>query len=218
MKRVEIYSLYERIWHWLQAAAILLLSITGMEIHAPERIHLFGFKTSCWLHDTFALLTIANGFLALFTHLATGAIRQYLPTPRDVFTQGALQARYYLVGIFRNEPHPFARGPEKKLNVLQQLTYLAILNVLLPLQVVSGALLWQAARIPTVIENLGGLSTIATIHVAAAWSFIAFIVMHVYLTTTGHTPLSHLRSMITGYDLIDSTPADATTPIRQKEK
>jgi thiosulfate reductase cytochrome b subunit len=200
MKRVVLYSLYERIWHWLQAGAIILLTVTGMEIHAPDRIGLLGFVGATRVHEAAALFTIANGFLALFTHLATGAIQQYLPTPRDMFSQALLQARYYLVGIFRGDPHPFARGPDNKLNVLQQLTYLMILNLLLPTQILTGALLWEAARFPRLIERLGGLHAIATVHVAAAWLFIAFIVMHVYLTTTGSSPLAHLRAMITGYE------------------
>jgi thiosulfate reductase cytochrome b subunit len=133
-------------------------------------------------------------------HLVTGKIQQYLPSPRDVFTQGILQARYYLVGIFRGDPHPFARGPGNKLNVLQQVTYLMILNLLLPTQVITGALLWEAKHFSTFIDTIGGLATLSVIHVAAAWLFIAFIVMHVYLTTTGDTPLSHLRAMLTGYE------------------
>lgn len=206
MRGIEIYTLYERLWHWFQAAAILLLTVTGMEIHAPDGLRLFGFTTAVRVHEALALFTIANGFLALFFHLATGAIRQYLPAPRDAFTQGVLQARYYLVGIFRGEAHPFARRPDKKLNVLQQVTYLAILNLLLPTQVITGALLWEAGRFPAFIERLGGLQSIATVHVAAAWLFVAFIVMHVYLTTTGPTPLAHIQSMITGRE----TEADAS--------
>ena len=81
MRRVEIYSLYERLWHWLQAGAILLLTVTGMEIHAPDRLELVGFVAATRIHEAAALFTIANWFLALFTHLATGGIRQYLPTP-----------------------------------------------------------------------------------------------------------------------------------------
>lgn len=208
MKRIELYSLYERIWHWLQAAAILLLTVTGMEIHAPDRLGLFGFSWASRLHEVAALLTIANGFLALFTHLATGAIRQYLPAPRDMFTQGAQQARYYLVGIFRGEPHPFARRPDKKLNVLQQLTYLMILNLLLPVQVGTGALLWEAARFPHLVQRLGGLSMLATVHVAAAWLFIAFVIMHVYLTTTGSSPLAHMRAMVLGYEHENEPPLE----------
>jgi thiosulfate reductase cytochrome b subunit len=198
MKRVVLYSLYERIWHWLQAVAIIVLSLTGVEIHAPDRLHVMGFAAASRVHEVAALFTIANGFLALFTHLATGAIREYIPAPQDVFTQGFLQARYYLRGIFRGEPHPFARRPGKKLNVLQQITYLMILNLLLPTQIVIGVLLWEAARLPMLVDSLGGLTVIASVHVAAAWLFIAFIVMHVYLTTTGSTPLAHIRSMITG--------------------
>lgn len=220
MKRVVLYSLYERIWHWLQAAAIIVLSLTGMEIHAPDRLHVMGFAAASHVHEAAALFTIANGFLALFTHLATGAIREYIPAPQDVFTQGFLQARYYLSGIFRGEPHPFARRPGRKLNVLQQLTYLMILNLLLPIQIVTGVLLWEAARLPKLVERLGGLTAIAGVHVGAAWLFIAFIVMHVYLTTTGATPLAHIRSMITGCDEdcehADSHGAEGDSPAPQR--
>jgi thiosulfate reductase cytochrome b subunit len=211
MRRVELYSLYERIWHWLQAGAILLLTITGMEIHAPDTLRLFGFMAASQLHEATALFTIANGFLALFTHLSSGAIREYLPTPRDFFTQAARQTRYYLVGIFRGDPHPFERRPGSKLNVLQQVTYLMILNLLLPAQIISGALLWEGARFPRIVQRLGGLPALATVHVAAAWVFIAFIVMHVYLTTTGPSPLAYIRAMLTGYE-----PGDVHQPTGPK--
>jgi thiosulfate reductase cytochrome b subunit len=209
MKRVELYTLYERVWHWLQAGTIIALALTGFEIHAPERVSVFGFAWATRIHEVLALLTIANGFLSLFYHVATGAIRNFIPAPRDAWTQGLQQTRYYLFGIFRGEPHPFARGPEKKLNVLQQVTYLVILNVLLPVQVVTGVLLWQTPSLREWVTALGGLGLIASVHVAAAWLFVAFTIMHVYLTTTGHTPLAHLRSMITGYE---SAPHEEEAP------
>jgi thiosulfate reductase cytochrome b subunit len=220
MKLVLLYGLYERIWHWLQAAAIILLSVSGFEIHAPDRIHLFGFVTALRVHEGAALFTIVNGFLSLFVHLATGAIRQYVPRPRDLLTQGFLLLRYYLRGIFRHEPHPFARRPDQKLNVLQQVTYLAILNVLLPTQIVTGLLLWQAGRLEALVAGFGGLGLIAMIHVGAAWLFVAFVVMHDYLATTGESPLEHVKSMITGYAALDerersqlpSTPACESRP------
>ncbi|MGC4064420.1 MAG: cytochrome b/b6 domain-containing protein [Polyangiaceae bacterium] len=193
MRLVLLYSLYERIWHWLQAAAIIVLSVTGFAIHAPDRIAIFDFVTTLRIHEITALFTIANGFLSLFAHLVTGAIRQYVPRPRDLLTQGVVLLRYYLGGIFRHEPHPFARRPDQKLNVLQQVTYLAILNVLLPIQVITGVLLWDAGRLENTIARLGGLRPIAVIHVGAAWLFIAFVIMHVDLTTTGGSPLAHLN-------------------------
>jgi thiosulfate reductase cytochrome b subunit len=29
---------------------------------------------------------------------------------------------------------------------------------------------------------------------------LVFLIAHVYLTTTGHTPLAHIKAMITGYE------------------
>jgi thiosulfate reductase cytochrome b subunit len=198
--RVELYSVYERIWHWLQALSIVALSVTGFEIHAPQALHLFGFAAASGLHEALALFTIANGFLSLFYHLTTGAIRQFVPEPKDILSMGVVQLRYYTYGIFHGERHPFVRQPGNKLNLLQQVTYLAILNVLLPLQLMTGILMWRAGSWPRLTETLGGLRMIATVHVAAAWLFVAFVIMHVYLTTTGHTPLAHIRAMIVGHE------------------
>ena len=199
-KRVELYSLYERIWHWLQALSIIALSVTGFEIHAPQTLRLFGFSAASRLHEALALFTIANGFLSLFYHVTTGAIRQFMPEPKDMLSMGAVQLRYYVYGIFHGEQHPFVRQQGNKLNLLQQVTYLAILNVLLPLQLITGVLMWRAGNWPRLMDALGGLRSIATLHVGVAWLFVAFVIMHVYLTTTGHTPLAHIKAMIVGHE------------------
>jgi thiosulfate reductase cytochrome b subunit len=200
MKRVEIYTAFERVWHWLQALTILLLLLTGLEIHAPGSVRLLGFGRATWVHEALALFTIANAFLALFYHLATGAIRQFFPQPRDFFSLAIAQVAYYTRGIFHGEPHPFAHGPGNKLNVLQQVTYLGVLNLVLPLQVATGILMWKAQEWATLVGRLGGLHAVATVHVLCAWLFAAFVVMHVYLTTTGRTPLAHLRAMVLGWE------------------
>jgi thiosulfate reductase cytochrome b subunit len=116
------------------------------------------------------------------------------------FGQAIQQARYYLSGIFRGEPHPFEKSPKRKLNPLQQATYLIILNLLLPLQVVTGILIWGMQRWPATSAWLGGLPTVAAVHAFGAWLFAAFLLMHVYLTTTGQTPLSNLRAMALGWE------------------
>jgi len=36
-----------------------------------------------------------------------------------------------------------------------------------------------------------------------AWLFASFIVLHVYLTTTGATPLEAFRGMVTGYEEVE---------------
>jgi thiosulfate reductase cytochrome b subunit len=202
-RRLELYTLFERVWHWLQALTIVLLLVTGIEVHAPSGFHLFGFQRAVSLHEALALFTIANAFLSLFYHLATGAIRQFVPRPTDFFSLAIAQTTYYLRGIFRGAPHPFERHPARKLNVLQQITYLAVLNVVLPLQVATGALMWRS----DLFGGLGSHGAIATVHVACAWIFAAFIVMHVYLATTGPTPLSLIKAMVVGWE--DTTGGEA---------
>lgn len=209
MKRVYLYSAFERIWHWLQALTILLLLITGVEIHAPAKVHLFGFAHATFLHEALALFTIANAFLALFYHLATGAIRQFLPPSRDFFSLAIAQMAYYTKGIFTGAPHPFEHDSQHKLNVLQQVTYLAVLNIALPVQVATGVLMWKANAWAGLVDRLGGLHAVATVHVLCAWTFAAFLVMHLYLTTTGRTPFAHIRAMVVGWeDVPDDRDSD----------
>jgi thiosulfate reductase cytochrome b subunit len=50
------------------------------------------------------------------------------------------------------------------------------------------------------------LPFLAPFHTLVAWTFGSFIIMHVYLTTTGHTPLAGIKSMIMGWDEVEVHP------------
>ena len=203
LRELYMYTVYERLWHWLQTIAILLLIVTGLIIHKPDKFGAFSFAYMVQIHNILAAILVINAFLSLFYHLASGEIKQYLPRPRGFFDQAIQQTMYYLRGIFRNEPHPFEKVPERKLNPLQQLTYFGILNVLLPLQILTGILMWGAQRWPEIAAQLGGLLFLAPFHTLIAWLFATFIVMHVYLTTTGHTPMAGIKSMMLGWDEVE---------------
>ena len=136
-------------------------------------------------------------------HLTTGMIKQYIPRPRGFFDDAIEQAKFYLQGIFKGKVHPFEKTPEKKMNPLQQVTYFGILNVLLPLQGLTGILMWGAQRWPNTANMLGGLPFLAPAHTLIAWTFAAFIVGHVYLTTTGAEPLEGIKGMITGWEDVE---------------
>jgi len=117
-------------------------------------------------------------------------------------------------GIFKNEPHPFEKTRQRKMNPLQQVTYVMVLNVLLPLQILTGALMWGAQRWPQAAEVFGGLPGLGPFHTLVAWTFAAFIILHVYLTTTGPTPLAGMEAMIMGYEDVEvhePQPATVTT-------
>ncbi|MBU4224961.1 MAG: cytochrome b/b6 domain-containing protein [Chloroflexi bacterium] len=131
-------------------------------------------------------------------------IRQYLPRPYGFFDQAIVQAKFYLNGIFKGESHPFEKTPQKKLNPLQQLTYFMILNVLLPIQWLSGILMWGAQKWPAVSKMVGGLTILAPIHTISAWMFAAFLALHLYLlTTAGRTATTSLQAMVTGWEDVE---------------
>ncbi len=208
--QIYMYSFYERLWHWLQTASILLLLATGLIIHKPDLFGIFSFRGVVIVHNVLAGILIVNAGLSLFYHLASGEIKQYLPRTRGFFDRSIAQALFYLKGIFRDEEHPFEKAPEKKLNPLQKITYLGLLNVLLPLQIITGALMWGAQRWPSFVRRIGGLSFLAPFHTLVAWLLASFVLLHVYLTTTGHTPLSNIRAMIMGWDEVEvhASPSD----------
>ena len=89
------------------------------------------------------------------------------------------------------------------MNPIQKMTYFGILNVLLPLQIITGALMWSVQRFPNFTNALGGLSLLAPFHSLVAWTFGTFIIVHVYMTTTGATPLEAMRAMVTGYEEVE---------------
>ena len=202
-EKVYMYSVYERFWHWMQTAAIVLLLFTGMIIHNPDSYAFFSFSGVVITHNVLATILAVNAALSLFYHLVSGEIKQYIPRPRGFFDQTFTQAKYYLQGIFKGAEHPFEKTAKKKLNPLQQITYFGILNVLLPLQGITGIMIWGAQRWTPLANSLGGLPFLAPFHTLIAWLFGSFIVMHVYLTTTGHTPLAGITSMINGWDDVE---------------
>lgn len=208
IRRIPLYTFHERAWHWVQAVTILALLVTGAEIHAPESVAIFGFRTAVLVHNAFAVLLLLNAAMGLFYFVTSGMIRQFGPKPRDFVTMSLAQVRFYAHGIFRGEPHPMQHDAEHKLNPLQQVTYLVILNVLLPLQVITGVLIWSASRWPELVASIGGLGWLVPIHALCAWMFLAFTIMHLYLTTTGETPTANLEAMVHG-DL--KTRHDTTT-------
>ena len=212
LREVYMYTIYERQWHWLQTVVIFGLIFTGLVIHKPNMFGLFSFRYIVLVHNALALLMVVNAALAAFYHLASGEIRQFLPEPRGFFGQMFAQAKYYLWGIFRNQPHPFEKSPQHKMNPIQQVTYFGLLNVLLPLQVITGALMWGAQQFPQYTERFGGLPFLAPFHSLIAWSLATFIVLHVYMTTTGHTPLANIQAMIMGWDEVEAHNTDTQSP------
>ncbi|MFO7560152.1 MAG: cytochrome b/b6 domain-containing protein [Desulfobacterales bacterium] len=200
MKKTYLYSVYERIWHWVQAFGVLLLLVTGFIISFSGHLTVIDFHTAVSIHNIIGLVLVLNAFLAFFYNLAGGLLKRYMPGLDDFFPLGFTHAGYYLYGIFRGESHPFDKTPEKRLLPLQKIVYFSILNGLLPLMIITGILKYSLKFSPVYAELFGGLSILGPFHRFGAWLFLSFVIVHVYMTTTGHTPFSSMIAMITGYE------------------
>ena len=162
--KLQLYTRFERFWHWSQAFLIIFLLITGFEVHGSCKI--FGYAAACRWHNLAGITLLILSAFAIFWHLTTGQWRHYKPSFEN------------LRGIIGH--------------------YL----VLLPLQLVSGLLYYYyndwinwgwAAR----------LDGVAFLHTAMAFAMLLFLVVHVYLTTTGGTLLTYTKSMFTGWEEVD---------------
>ncbi|MGB5433239.1 MAG: cytochrome b/b6 domain-containing protein, partial [Acidimicrobiia bacterium] len=198
---VYIYTKYERFWHWMQATVIGVLIVTGIVIHWPTNATAFGWMIVA--HNVAAAILVINALVALVDSLATGSVKRFIPHPQGFFSQAIDQTVYYAKGIFLGEPHPHEKRVGARLNPLQQATYLVILNILLPGQVITGILIWGAQRWPSFTSRLGGLGFLLPIHNLIAWLFAAFLILHIYLTTTGATPLASIKGMVTGWEEVE---------------
>lgn len=211
-ERVYMYESYRRFWHWLQTISIVILLFTGLIIHRPDIFGAFTFRSVVAVHNVLAVVLVVNALLSVFYHVATERVREYIPHPYGFFDDAIVQAKYYISGIFRHEPHPFEKRPDSRMNPIQKATYFGILNILLPLQVLTGALMWGVQEFPEIAAWFGGLPFLAPFHSLIAWTFATFIVGHVYMTTTGATPLEAMRGMITGYEEVQ------VHEVREKEE
>lgn len=199
MKKVYIYKGFERFWHWTQAMLILFLAVTGFEVHGTLQV--VGFEQAARFHRTASWALIVLIVFAAFWHFVTGEWRQYIPTRKKLTDQ----IRYYAYGMFKGEKHPTRKSELSKMNPLQRLVYLGFKLVLIPLTVASGILYMLHKNIDqndiVIVENIS-LGTLAFWHTLGAFLLMVFLVVHVYMTTTGRTPVSNIRAMISGYEEI----------------
>lgn len=205
MRKVYIYKGFERFWHWSQASLIMFLALTGFEVHGAFNV--FGFEKAAEFHRTASWLLIGLIVLSIFWHVTTGEWRQYIPTTKLLKEQ----VLYYLSGIFKGEHHPTEKTELSKLNPLQRIVYLGFKLVLVPMTIISGILYMLYKTIDQnnliVVEDYP-LEGIAFWHTMGAILLMIFLVVHVYMTTTGKTPTSNIKAMITGYEEFEEEEPD----------
>jgi thiosulfate reductase cytochrome b subunit len=196
-KKIYLYTRFERFWHWVQSLLIFMLLLTGFEVHGT--FSLFGFQKAVEYHNLLGLTWVILFIFIVFWVVTTGEWRQYIPTTKKLFEV----IGYYSSGIFKGLPHPVKKSTKAKHNPLQRLTYLGLTAILLNLQMGTGLLYYLYNDWAIWNWTFLDLRLLALIHLACAFAILAFIIVHVYMTTTGHTLTSHIAAMFSGWEEVE---------------
>jgi len=191
-----------RIWHWLNALGFIALILTGIQIRYANMFNVMTFETAIKTHNWVAFSVIANYFVWLGFYLFSDRITVYHPelNPRKFFDKAFKQMMYYGYGIFRGAKSPHKVLPYDKFNPMQSITYQIIMLIVVPVQFLTGIMMWDIKRFEIPIEMLGGIHVIGTVHVVIFIFFVSFTLIHAYMGALGATPVSHFKEMFTGYE------------------
>jgi thiosulfate reductase cytochrome b subunit len=208
--------------HWLSATAFAVLFLSGIAIllahprlywgetgaiGGPSLIDLplpFVLEVPIrgpgrYLHFLAAWVCVFTGLAYVLAGLLTGHFaRSFLPARGELTVAairrvvgGHLRATRGVAGETNDVPATY--------NVLQRLTYTAVVFVLLPLMICTGLAMSPAVTsvVPAVVTVFGGQQSARTIHFFVACALGLFVLLHVALVwQSGFT--AHLRAMTTG--------------------
>jgi thiosulfate reductase cytochrome b subunit len=207
MSKLYLYPVWLRAWHWLNALLFFASLVTGVSMHFALG-WLIPFDVAVPVHNVAGILLTVSWVAFLVGNVIGGNGKHYLVNiralPMDLFRQ----VRYYVYGIFVNEPHPFHVSAEHKLNALQTLSYVGVMYGLVPLLIISGWAFLFSAELPETLFGIGTIWIVAMTHLLLAWMMLLFLVVHMYIITTGETPTTNIKAMITGWHR-ETTPEPA---------
>jgi thiosulfate reductase cytochrome b subunit len=184
-----------RATHWLTAASFIGLAVSGVAILlAHPRLYwgetgAVGTPSLVDLPLPF-MLTGQSGwgrylhFLSAWIAVLTGA----------VYVLGGTRAHHFHQNLFRP-------AQPAKYNVVQRITYAAVVFVLFPLMIWTGLAMSPGVTsvLPLLVTSMGGQQSARTIHFIVASLLVVFVVGHVAMVVfAGFT--RHVGAMILGGD------------------
>ena len=220
---LSIDSLHDsRGWHGELHVGALVFQTTGLLGASTEdgQVQPRGFPT--WLtipsyqdlavgrrwHFFFAWLFAINGAV----YLVSGFVRRHFG--RDLLpAKGELAPAHLAHEIVDHAKLNFPKGEAARhYNVLQKLTYLAVIFVLLPLMILTGLTMSPGmdSAFHVLLDVFGGRPSARGIHFICASLLVAFVVVHVLMVIASGL-WNNLRSMITGKYAIEVDARDGET-------
>jgi thiosulfate reductase cytochrome b subunit len=218
---VKRHRISTRVWHWINAVAIIVMLMSGMMI-SNAHPHLYwgqygaNFDASWFDPPRFpGWATIPSTYnLALARHwhlffawifafgfliyLIISLINRHI---RDLHVEAREIAPKHLIEeVVHHAKLQFPTGAAAlKYNTLQKLTYILVLFGLFPLVILTGLCLSPGVSPLTgwAIDLFGGRASARSLHFLAASGIGLFIIVHLILVVLAG-PYNEIRSMITG--------------------
>ena len=210
---VYVYEAPERLWHWVNAAAILVLAVSGYFIASPP------FAGTGEASDHYLMGTIR------FTHFAAGYVlavgflgrlywalvgnhhaRQLFHLPiRDHQWRQDFRHELRWYAFLEDQPRKFeGHNPLAQTAMLVMFVLGTVFMILTGFALYSegtGKGSWQDALFGWVIPLLGGSQPTHTFHHLGMWVLIVFVIAHIYVAIREElmSSQSMVSTMISGW-------------------
>ncbi|HPE43422.1 MAG TPA: cytochrome b/b6 domain-containing protein [Bacteroidales bacterium] len=199
-KRIYLYPIWLRFWHAINALMFLILLATGLSMqYSNPDWPLIRFDLAVQFHNIAGIIVSFNYLIFLLGNLTTSNGAYYKINWKTLISDLIKQMNYYLFGVFKKQATPFPVNEERKFNPLQKFTYVLTMYGMMPVIIITGlALLFPELIIEKVFQSSGIFLT-ALLHTVIGFMLSMFLVIHVYFSTMGSSPVSNFKSMINGY-------------------
>lgn len=194
-KRVMVWELPVRLFHWVNVLAILALTLTGFLIANPpalqssaEATNLHSFGIVRFIHFGAAYIFFFNMILRIYWSFVGNQFahwRAFWPFSRKMWNNFWHVMKIDIMLL--NEDHPDVKDISIGHNSVASLSYVALFLMAL-IQVFTGFALyadtsgWWLPQLFTWVTPLfGGDFMVRTIHHITMWIFIFFSLVHIYL-------------------------------------
>ena len=220
--RVYVWEAPVRLFHWLNAASLLVLCVTGFLIGHPlalmtsgDASSLYWFGTTKFLHFLAGYVFAAGILLRLYWAFVGNKYSRwssFVPVSRKQVTEIVQVTKIEVLQVSNEALDPVGH------NALAALTYLGM-GVTALFSVSSGFALyaptsssWIPHLFSWMVPLFGSEFTLRSFHHGAMWIFVAFTIVHVYLAcyedvVDGHGAVS---AMIGGWKFVDKPEKNAT--------
>jgi thiosulfate reductase cytochrome b subunit len=198
--KIYLYPVWIRLWHVLNALMFLLLIFTGIALrYSSVDNALMRFDVAVGLHNVCAIIVTINYGIFVIGNLVTRNGKFYRKWRRNLVVNLWTQFKFYAVGIFNKEKHPFPITEKQKFNPLQKFAYVIVMYFGMPLLILSGMALFFPELMGANVFGISGLVFYDSLHIIVGFVLSLFLLIHIYTCTLGDKPGTLFKSMINGY-------------------